>query len=95
MTDEEFKVYYDGLVEGEEVIETCQTSCMHGMRGHIYISQNKDAPSFGHKCVLWSNKMGTSVTHGTRRIGDVPGEQPSSPYLGAVGNIAGILRANF
>ena len=61
--------YLKSLQEGDKVIETEPSSCMFGKTGTIYISQNK-GPTFGSKCVLWEDGMGTSVTHGTKRIED-------------------------
>ncbi len=68
MTEQEFSDYVDSLKPGEAVIETNRT-CMHLMRGVVYISDNPGV-TFGSKCVMWKNKMGTSVTWGTRRITD-------------------------
>ena len=69
MTPQEESDYPNRLQVGEEVVETCQTSCMRGMTGRVYRSDR--GPSKGYLCVMWSNGMGTSVTHGTRRITDV------------------------
>lgn len=68
MNRQEFIEYVKSLQIGEKVIETGQ-SCMHGKTGTIYISE-KEGPTFGSKCVKWEDGMGTSVTHGTRRIGE-------------------------
>lgn len=60
--------YLRSLKEGERVIELGK-SCMTGSLGTVYI--NKD----GVICVMWETeegKMGTSVTHGTRRLNDYP-----------------------
>ena len=72
MSDNEFRKYAASLQVGEEVIETEPFSCMYGKKGQVYISQNQ-GPTFGSKCVMWEDSMGTSVTHGTRRIDDVKG----------------------
>ena len=72
MTNSEFKKYAASLQVGEDVIETEPSSCMYGKKGRVYISQNK-GPTFGSKCVMWEDGMGTSVTPGTRRIDDVKG----------------------
>lgn len=65
---EENTAYLRGLKPGEHVIE-CGECCMKGRRGVVYMSE-----SGGGLCVMWDmseGKMGTSVTHGTRRISDV------------------------
>lgn len=64
--------YLQSLQPGEKVIETDKTSCMYGKTGEVYISQNEMTK--GSKCVKWEigmGTMGTSVTHGTRRIKDI------------------------
>ena len=61
--------YLNNLQVGDEVIEAGQ-SCMTGARGVVYRSVS---PPYG-LCVMWEypdGKMGTSVTHGTRRLTDV------------------------
>lgn len=57
-------------VEGDRVIETGK-SCMLGCTGTVYKN------SRGFECVLWDGpeKMGTSVTWGTRRISDFTPEE--------------------
>jgi hypothetical protein len=62
--------YLKGLQPGEQVIETEPSSCMKGKTGTVYISEN-EGPAKGSTCVKWSDGMGTSVTHGTRRIKDI------------------------
>ncbi len=57
--------YISALKPGEQVIE-CGRSCMWGIRGTVYLSA-----SDGGICVMWAGGIGTSVTHGTRRISDV------------------------
>jgi len=68
MTEQEFLAYIKTLKVGERVIETANT-CMRGMKGTVYISENEMTK--GAICVMWENKMGTSITAGTRRLSDV------------------------
>lgn len=66
--------YLRGLKPGEEV-EECGDCCMKGLRGVVYLNDS------GSLCVLWTlgrnwgrdagKTMGTSVTHGTRRVSDL------------------------
>lgn len=70
-TSPENLAYISALKPGEQVIE-CGESCMKGARGVVYLSTEKG--SEGSVCVRWQTDegvMGTSVTWGTRRIGDV------------------------
>lgn len=73
MNDDETRKYLQGLKPGERVIETGK-SCMTGRKGTVYISENESTK--GSICVMWdaaeseTEKMGTSVTWGTRRIED-------------------------
>lgn len=66
--------YIDGLQPGERVIETSRNAYWR-CQGDVYVS-NIPGPTFGSKCVLWeplpgtTGRMGTSVTGGTRRIGE-------------------------
>lgn len=67
-TSEANLAYITSLKPGEEVIE-CGESGMKGVKGVVYISK-----SHGDVCVMWNvgkQKMGTSVTWGTRRISDL------------------------
>jgi hypothetical protein len=63
---EEVLAYINSLKVGDVVIET-EMSAMFMKRGVVYISEDS-----GGTCVRWTmgngNKMGTSVTWGTRRI---------------------------
>lgn len=61
--------YLSGFKPGETVLETGQC-CYKGYSGVTYISEN-EGPSKGKTCVRWSDGMGTSITHGTRRPIDV------------------------
>jgi hypothetical protein len=63
MNEEQVKEYLRGLKAGERVVETTK-SAMLGCRGTIYFNES------GSMCVMWDGpeKMGTSVTWGTRRI---------------------------
>jgi hypothetical protein len=63
------QAYLQGLQVGDKVIEIgeCGTK---GVKGTVYISEN-EGPTKGSLCVRWENGMGTSVTHGTRRLIDV------------------------
>ena len=74
MTPQQEREYLNGLQVGELVVETCETSCMNGVKGRVYQSTFPGL-TYGAMCVMWDNGMGTSVTHGTRRVSDVqPGE---------------------
>lgn len=73
LNEQEMRDYIFSLKVGERVIETGQ-SCMFGAVGTVYISDNEGTR--GTKCVMWewpknAAGMGTSVTHGTRRIKEV------------------------
>ena len=73
MSDEQFRKYVSSLKVGERVIETGK-SCMAGAVGTVYIWTNEE--TCGSKCVMWGwpkdvATLGTSVTHGTRRIKEV------------------------
>jgi len=70
MTDAEEAYYLRSLKPGEQVIET-GSNCMHGRYGTVYISE-REGVTKGSLCVMWDGGMGTAVTHGTRRISDVP-----------------------
>jgi hypothetical protein len=60
--------YLNGLQPGETVIETAY--CLYkNVIGTIYTGQGEY--SKGKNCVKWSDGMGTSVTHGTRRPKDI------------------------
>jgi len=61
--------YLKSLQPGDEVIETGE-SAMTGKTGVVYISQ-APGPTHNTLCVRWEDNMGTAVTHGTRRIGDI------------------------
>lgn len=65
----EVLTYISALKVGERVIEITH-SAMYGIAGTVYESKRG-----GGTCVMWDmpdgNKMGTSVTWGTRRIKDV------------------------
>jgi hypothetical protein len=71
MTDEEFVEFVKGLQPGERVVETGDCG-MKGRTGEVYISDGEMTK--GAKCVRWdalpgeTGRMGTSVTHGTRRV---------------------------
>lgn len=66
MNEQENRDYLNSLQPGEEVIETGR-NCNTGMKGTVYRS-----PRHGALCVMWENNMGTSVTHGTRRVSENP-----------------------
>lgn len=73
VTADDTATYLRSLKPGERVIETGQ-SCMTGSVGTVYISD--DELTRGTICVMWQwpasiAGMGTSATHGTRRIKDV------------------------
>jgi hypothetical protein len=73
MNNDELRAYIESLKVGEKVIET-GASCMTGAVGTVYVSD--DDLTRGTKCVMWEwpkdiAGMGTSVTHGTRRIKEV------------------------
>lgn len=75
LTHDQFVAYVDSLQVGERVVETTPRNMMTGIQGEVYISDNP-GPAFGTKCVMWdaekgSKRMGTAVTHGTRRVSDV------------------------
>ncbi len=70
MNDEQNTAYLRSLQPGELVIETTQSSCMFGKRGVVYISDNEGITK-GSLCAMWEGGMGTSVTHGTRRVVDI------------------------
>ena len=75
MNEQETKEYLNALQPGESVVETGD-NCMIGAKGTVYIGK------LGEVCVMWENKMGTSVTWGTRRISDniiVPSWPPPLP----------------
>lgn len=55
--------YFETLKEGDEVIETGESG-MKGKRGTVYQSDNG-------LCIMWEGDLGTSVTHGTRRVSDI------------------------
>ena len=65
MNETEVLEYLRGLKAGERVIETTK-SAMFSCTGTIYFNEA------GIMCVMWdgSEKMGTSVTWGCRRISD-------------------------
>ncbi len=67
-TGPEVSAYLRSLKAGEEVVET-GASCMTGIKGVVY-----ESTSGGGTCVRWntSPQLGTGVTHGTRRLSDVP-----------------------
>ena len=68
---EENMAYLRSLKPGERVQECERSNCMFGTKGTVYINDR------GERCVLWdkifgkNSQMGTSVTHGTRRIEDI------------------------
>lgn len=68
-TSPENLAYISSIKPGEQVIEMGEC-CMKGRRGVGYISK-----SHGNVCVMWElgngEQMGTTVTWGTRRVGDV------------------------
>lgn len=83
--------YLKSLKVGERVIETGR-SCMRGATGVVYRSKNKG--TYRAMCVLWDlpdGKMGTSITHGTRRITDVLKEHDDAVQLawGVIANAGG------
>ena len=65
--------YLKGLKVGDKVVEMGQ-SCMYGKEGVVYESKQ----GFG-LCVKWflenGSCMGTSVTHGTRRLSDLQDDE--------------------
>lgn len=64
--------YLKSLKEGDRVVETGMSG-MWGAIGVVYKSKNK-GQTYGSMCVMWDlpeGKMGTSITHGTRRVKDV------------------------
>ncbi len=60
--------YLLSLKVGERVVETEPSNCYFGMTGLVYESERGKEVG---PCVKWEDGMGTSVTHGTRRIRDV------------------------
>lgn len=64
--------YLQGLQVGEQVVETGE-SCMKDKTGEVYLStmETPRASAEDSLCVKWEDGMGTSVTHGTRRIKDI------------------------
>jgi len=67
-TEEEILAYLQGLQPGERVRETGNS--MTNQEGDVSINGR------GSVCVLWDpfedgNRMGTSITYGTRRVSDL------------------------
>lgn len=81
MTDDQIREYLGSLKPGDQVIET-SNSCMAGKRGVVYIGDG-DLGRPGVICVMWENKLGTSVTWGTRRVADVCSHK-FQPFFGPV-----------
>lgn len=69
MTVDEEIAYLNSLKPGTRVIEA-GNNCNNGMWGVVYRSEGEGQTS-GSLCVMWADGMGTSVTHGTRRLSDV------------------------
>lgn len=67
-TDEAEGDYLRSLEAGEAVVETGESG-RTGMVGEVYWSPPRGV------CVKWEDGMGTSATHGTRRIKDDYGDE--------------------
>ena len=65
---EEQRAYLLGFVKEGEAVKEHGKTCMEGCHGITYRSTET-----GNMCVMWETecgRMGTSLTHGTRRIKD-------------------------
>jgi hypothetical protein len=70
MNSEQTIEYLKGLQIGDRVVETDSTSCLRGREGTVYKGNEG-------MCVRWDllpndeGALGTGLTHGTRRVGEV------------------------
>ena len=80
-TEEDLKIYWNSLEEGERVIET-GVSGMYGRTGVVYMDDKRETSP--NKCVRWDTLdgevgyMGTSITWGTRRLTDIKSDAMES-----------------
>jgi hypothetical protein len=67
-TQAEYNAYVASLVPGDRVVETSVWNMRTGKFGTVYINDRGDV------CVMWDGpeRMGTSITWGTRKVSDTP-----------------------
>lgn len=73
-------VRYIGTMKDGEIVKETGKSCLHGCLGEIY--HNED----GNTCVMWKTEegqIGTSFTHGTRRMTDIDTQDELAASLAA------------